>query len=180
MVGSALLLANQILVAQPGLGPLEASVQACTSWIAEPVSWAEGVEDFPANTGLDQSGLFAVNSVPPFALPPPPARQNMHHWQIGKMEEAYFITASDTVPVCHIVGGGSSDLYLSVERLLGLEGFDRLWKQEESKTRGDMMTRSYSFVVEPDIRMHLSHASDPGGRTDRPQIIATVVYQLEN
>ena len=180
MLGAAsFILLAEVFVAPAGMAPLETAVQACTSWIAEPASWSGSVEDFEETTGLDKSGLKSIAGIPSFALPPPQARRNMHHFHVGDVAEGYFVTASDTVPVCHIVGGGDSDLFGSVQRFLQEDGYSRLWSRQSEKARGDIKTRTFEFEADEKIQLHLSHAAEAGGRTDRPQIFATIVYQLD-
>ncbi len=181
MLGSAILLvAADVFVAPAGLPPLETAVQACTSWIAEPASWADGIGEFPANTGLDQSGLGEIESVPDFALPMPEARRNMHHWQVGQATEIYFITASDVTPVCHVVGGGSDDLFPSGERLLQFLGATNIWENQGETAREDISTHRFAFVADPKMELFVSYALEAGSRTDRPQIVSTIIYNLDN
>lgn len=152
---------------------LAGAVRGCEEWVLNPSSWTDGTEPFLAVVGLgNRIGL--VESVADANLPPPELRVSNHYWRINSTSDAgYVLVVSDQLPMCHITGGGSSDLKPAVESFLSSHEFLSRWKQENQRAKGGMVTTSYRSLAVPSFFIAFSRATKPGQRMDRVQIIAT-------
>jgi hypothetical protein len=150
----------------------------CEEWVLNPASWGDGLEPFVSAVGLgNRMGL--VESVHEGALPPSELRVANHYWRINSTEDAgYILVVSDQLPICHITGGGGSDLQPLVESVLNGEAFLGRWEKLEDGARGDMITTLYRNREEPDFSMAVSRANSAGQRLDRVQVIATAIFDF--
>lgn len=154
------------------------ALRGCEEWVLNPTSWAEGMDPFISAVGLgDQMGL--VESVNEAALPPKELRVANHYWRINSTADSgYILVVSDQLPMCHITGGGGSDLQPVVASVLNGEEFQSRWEIVEDSSRGDMVSTLYRSREEPGFSMVVSRAKEPGQRLDRVQILASATMNL--
>lgn len=145
-----------------------------------PASWAQGTGPFIEAVGLgEQMGL--VDTVAEVSLPPEELRRGNHYWRINSTPTAgYVLVVSDQLPMCHITGGGGTDLQPSVQSVLESPAFGRRWQSEKSATNGDMATNVFRNRQDPSLSITVSRATGPGQRLDRVQVLATAIYQARN
>src|SRR3546814_19338345 len=93
-----------------------------------------------------------VNQIDEASLPPKELRRGNHYWRINSTEKAgYVLVVSDQLPMCHITGGGGTDLQPAIEAVMAspnlfkhcVAGADlSQWEMEigraSSRTRGGM------------------------------------------
>ena len=145
-----------------------------------PGSWAEGTGPFLKTVGLGkQMGL--VKKVEEVNLPPKRLRRANHYWRINSTPTAgYVLVVSDQLPMCHITGGGSTDLQPSIQSVLSSPEFGRRWQSGKSSTNGDMETTVFRNREDPALSITISRTTVPGQRLDRVQVLATAIYQTDN
>lgn len=153
------------------------ALRGCEEWVLNPASWIDGAGPFVSAVGLgDMMGL--VQSVEEAALPAEPLRRGNHYWRINSTEGAGFIlVVSDQLPMCHITGGGDTDLQPAVEAVLASSDFRNRWKPIEDSSTGDMASTVFQ---NRDVRLFsivISRAKKPGERLDRVQLLATAIYE---
>src|SRR5690606_33007337 len=142
-------------------------------------SWAEGIEPFVSTVGLgDQMGL--VETVEEAALPPEQLRTANHYWRINSTADAgYILVVSDQLPMCHITGGGGSDLQPVVETVLESADFRSRWEEVERSSHGEMVATRYRNREEPAFSILISRADGPGQRLDRVQVLASALFDMD-
>lgn len=152
------------------------AIRGCEEWVLNPASWADSLAPFISAVGLgDQMGL--VQSANEASLPPKDQRVANHYWRINSTEKAgYMLVVSDQLPMCHITGGGGSDLQPHIEAVLNDEEFQNHWEKLEDSSRGDMVSTTYRNREEPAFSIVVSRASAPGQRLDRVQVLATALF----
>jgi len=157
---------------------LAGAVRGCEEWVLNPASWADGPDPFIATVGLgSQMGL--VETVGEEALPPQEMRAANHYWRINSTENAgYILVVSDQLPMCHITGGGGSDIQPVVETVLSSEEFLARWEKSDESLRGDMLTSRFRNREEPAFSMIVSRAKEAGQRLDRVQVLASAMFEL--
>lgn len=158
----------------------DGALRGCEEWLLNPASWAKGTGPFIKAVGLgEQMGL--VERVEEVNLPPKQLRRANHYWRINSTPTAgYVLVVSDQLPMCHITGGGSTDLQSSVESVLSSPEFSRRWHTEKSAVNGDMATTVFRNQQDPALSITISRATEPGQRLDRVQVLATAIYQTGN
>lgn len=156
------------------------AIRGCQEWVLNPASWADGIEPFVKAVGLgDRMGL--VERVEEVNLPPKELRRANHYWRINSTQGAgYTLVVSDRMPMCHITGGGDTDLQPIVEAVLSSAEFKSQWEQVESNSQGEMASTLFRNRKEPKLSMAISRAVQPGQRLDRVQVIATATYEMSN
>ena len=156
------------------------ALRGCEEWVLNPASWAGGAGPFIKSVGLgDQMGL--VDKVEGVNLPPEPLRKANHFWRINSTKGAgYILVVSDQLPMCHITGGGDTDLQPVVATVLSSPEFKGHWEQLKSSVRGDMMSTIFRNRQDPALSIVISRAKQPGERLDRVQVLATATYQPKN
>lgn len=156
------------------------ALRGCQAWVLEPSSWAEGPGPFLATVGLgDRMGLVA--EAHESQLPPPSLRASNHYWRINSTEGAgYMLVVSDRLPMCHITGGGDTDLQPVVEAVLSTPEFASRWERVESATHGERISTRFRNREEPAFWIIISRAKEAGGRLDHVQVIATAYYDYGN
>lgn len=152
------------------------ALRGCEEWVLNPASWADGTGPFVKAVGLgNQMGL--VERVEEVNLPPEQLRKANHYWRINSTPGAgYVLVVSDRLPMCHITGGGDTDLQPIVEAVLSSAEFNRHWEQSESSSQGDMATTVFRNRQAPRFSIAISRANQPGQRLDRVQVLATAIY----
>lgn len=156
------------------------SLAACEKWVLDPHTWANSIADFPRNIGLEGS-IAPQSAIPELLLPPIQLRKSNHYWYTKAGEnEGIYLTTSDSLPICHIAGGGPSDFQPAVEAFLKGADFASRWRNLEHSTRGDIVTDRFVSREEPKFELVVSRATQAGGRTDRVQLLATAQYNLGN
>lgn len=142
-----------------------------------PASWAEGTGPFIKAVGLgEQMGL--VQRVEEVNLPPKDLRRANRYWRINSTPSAgYVLVVSDQLPMCHITGGGSTDLQPSIQSVLSSPEFRLRWQSEKSATNRDMETTIFRNQEDPALSIMISRAKEPGQRLDRVQVLATAIYR---
>src|SRR3546814_15249432 len=76
----------------------------------------------------DLMGL--VDSVDEASLPPKELLRGNHYWRINSTEKAgYVLVVSDQLPMCHITGGGDTDLQPIVEAVIARSEERRVGKE---------------------------------------------------
>ena len=158
----------------------DGALRGCEEWLLNPASWANGPGPFVEAVGLgNQMGL--VERVEEINLPPEQMRRAMHYWRINSTPTAgYVLVVSDQVPMCHITGGGGTDLQPSVQSVLSSPAFNGRWQQLSTTSKADMTTTAFRNRLDPALSIVISRARQPGQRLDRVQVLATATYQLEN
>ena len=167
--------------AEPNLEKgFDGALRGCEQWLLDPGSWAEGTGPFIRAVGLgEQMGL--VERVEEVNRPPKQLREANRYWRINSTPTAgYVLVVSDRLPMCHITGGGSTDLQPSVQRVLSSPEFNRRWQSEKSATNGDMETTVFRNQEDPALSITISRATEQGQRLDRVQVLATAIYQTGN
>jgi hypothetical protein len=156
------------------------ALRGCEEWVLNPSSWAEGPKSFVSAVGLgSQMGL--VESVDETALPPKEMRIANHYWRINATRDAgYILVVSDRLPMCHITGGGGSDLQPVVEAVLASSDFKSRWRKVQDDTRDDLISTTYRSRQEPSFSMVISRAKEPGQRLDRVQVLASATFELDD
>jgi hypothetical protein len=146
--------------------------------VLNPASWAEGVAPFVATVGLgDTMGL--VDLVDEAALPPPQLRRGNHYWRINSTTGAgYVLVVSDQLPMCHITGGGDTDLQPFVEAVIASPEFTSRWQRTADRSKGEMASTEFQNRQDPALTIVVSSAKRPGERLDRVQVLATATYKL--
>ena len=152
------------------------ALRGCEEWVLNPQSWSNGLAPFVSTVGLgDKMGL--VDHVDEAALPPKPLRAGNHFWRINSSKGAGFIlVVSDQLPMCHITGGGDTDLQPVVSSVLASSAFAGRWKLIKESSTGDMATSEFQSAEEPKFFIVISRAKKPGGRLDRVQVLATAIF----
>src|SRR3546814_18652243 len=70
-----------------------------------------------------------VNQIDEASLPPKELRRGNHYWRINSTEKAgYVLVVSDQLPMCHITGGGGTDLKPAIEAVIASPNFVKHWK----------------------------------------------------
>jgi hypothetical protein len=148
--------------------------------VLNPASWANGTGPFLKSIGL-RGQMRLVEKVEEVNLPPKELRRANHYWRINSTPAAgYILIVSDQLPMCHITGGGDTDLQPVVEAVLSSPEFKSRWKQLKSNASGAMLSTVFSNRQNPALTMVISRARQPGERLDRVQVLATATYQMKN
>lgn len=152
------------------------ALRGCEEWVLNPASWSNGPAPFVSTVGLgDKMGL--VDHVEDVNLPPPSLRAGNHYWRINSTAGAGFIlVVSDRLPMCHITGGGGTDMQPVVSSVLTSSTFTSRWKLIKESSTGDMATSQFQSVEEPKFSIVISRAKKPGERLDRVQVFATAMF----
>jgi len=158
----------------------DGALRGCEEWLLNPASWADGPGPFVKAVGLgNQMGL--VERVEEVNLPPKQMRRAMHYWRINSTPTAgYILVVSDQLPMCHITGGGGTDLQPSVESVLSSPAFRQRWEQQQSSSKSDMTSTTYRNRVDPALSIVVSRAKLPAEPLDSVQVLATATYQTGN
>lgn len=158
----------------------DGALRGCEEWLLNPASWADGTGSFIKAVGLgEQMGL--VEKVEEVNLPPKQMRKANHYWRINSTPTAgYILVVSDQLPMCHITGGGGTDLQPSLQSVLTSPKFNGRWEELETSAKGDMATTVFRNRHDPALSIIISRAKQPGQRLDRVQVLATATYQLGN
>lgn len=156
------------------------AIRGCEEWLLNPASWANGTGPFVKAVGLgEQMGL--VDRVEEVNLPPKQMRTANHYWRINSTQTAgYILVVSDQLPMCHITGGGGTDLQPSVQMVISTPEFTARWEQIKTSFRGDMATTVFRNRQDPALSILVSRAKRSGQRLDRVQVLVTGSYQLKH
>ena len=159
---------------------LAGAVRGCQEWVLNPASWADGVAPWIKTVGLGDK-MGRVEAVEEVNLPPEHLRRANHYWRINSTEGAgYILVVSDRLPMCHITGGGDTDLQPVVEAVLSSPDFKRQWEQLETHSEGEIRSTAFRNRHNPKLSIQISRANQPGQRLDRVQVIATATYRMDN
>ena len=154
------------------------ALRGCEEWVLNPASWAQGIGPFVSAVGLGNK-MGMVSSVDEAALPPRDLRVANHYWRINSTANAgYILVVSDQLPMCHITGGGGSDLQPAVEAVLASSEFQSRWEKVRDSSRGDMVSTAYRSREEPSFTVVISRAKEPGQRLDRVQVLVSGTVDL--
>ena len=154
----------------------QGALRGCEEWVLNPESWASGLEPFIDAVGLG-SQMVLVNRVEDANLPPPSLRAANHYWRINSTPGAGFVLiVSDRLPMCHITGGGDTDMQPIVLSVLASSAFTSRWRLITESSTGDMEVSQYQSVEEPKFSIAISRAKKPGGRLDHVQVVATGTF----
>lgn len=125
--------------------------------------------------------LIPVETLAKNLLPDEVARSANHFWRIdGGDGNGVFVAASDTSPVCNVVGGGPSDFQPSAEALVSGAELKEYWKPASEKPEKDVITSRFQFKTDSRADLIITHAAKSNDRTDRVQFMATVLYNIGN
>lgn len=153
------------------------AVRGCEEWVLNPASWADGAGPFVTVVGLGDK-MALVTRVEEVNLPPKQLRKGNHFWRINSTEGAgYVLVVSDQLPMCHITGGGNTDLQPVVETVLLSPEFKARWEQLNTGTKGEMASTVFRSRQDPSLSISISRASSAGQRLDRVQVLATAVFK---
>lgn len=149
------------------------ALRGCEEWVLNPASWVNGTAPFVTAVGLgDKMGL--VESIDEHALSPQQLRIDNHYWRINStLGAGYILVVSDKIPMCHITGGGDTDLQPAVEAVLASSEFASRWELVKQEPIGDMASTVYRNRKEPWFSIVISRSKTPGQRLDRVQVQAT-------
>lgn len=155
----------------------DGALRGCEEWLLNPASWADGTGPFTKAVGLgEQMGL--VERVEEVNLPPEQMRRGNHYWRINSTPTAgYVLVVSDQLPMCHITGGGATDLQPSVQSVLSSPEFKGRWEQQTNSSKGDMAITAFRNRKDAALSIIISRAKKPGQRLDRVQVLATASYK---
>ena len=158
---------------------LSGALRGCEEWVLDPGSWADGTGPFVKAVGLgEQMGL--VDRVEEVNLPPQELRKANHYWRINSTEGAgYVLVVSDQLPMCHITGGGNTDLQPAVEAVIASPEFRAQWERITDRSNADMAFTEYRNRQNPGLSIAITRAKGPGERLDRVQVIATATYNTD-
>ncbi len=123
-----------------------------------------------------------VEQVEEVSLPPKQLRVANHYWRINATLGAGFVlVVSDQLPMCHITGGGDTDLQPVVNAVIASTSFASRWdlvKEErvEEDINSDMASTVFRSRKQPALSIVISRATQPGQRLDRVQVLATAAY----
>jgi len=153
------------------------ALRGCEEWVLNPKSWANGAAPFVSAVGLGDK-MALVAQVSDAALPPPALRVGNHYWRINSTPGAGFIlVVSDQLPMCHITGGGDTDLQPVAEAVLGATTFTARWEKIGEETRAEMITTTFRNREQPAFSILVSRARTAGQRLDRVQVFATAIFK---
>jgi hypothetical protein len=153
------------------------ALRGCEEWVLNPASQFNGATGFISTVGLgDKMGL--ADRVEDVQLPPKPFRVANHFWRINSTKGAgYMLVVSDRLPICHITGGGDTDLQPVVSSVLASGAFTSRWKLLKTSSTGDMTTSEFQSLTDPAFSIVISRAGKPGERLDRVQVMATAQFK---
>jgi hypothetical protein len=155
------------------------ALRGCETWVLDPASWSSGPEPFIKAVGLGAK-MGMVDSVEALNLPPVQLRRANHFWRINSTEGAgYILVVSDQLPMCHITGGGNTDLQPAIEAVLASPAFSSRWEQQSNSIKDGMASTTFRNREEPAMTIQISRADKPGQRLDRVQLIATATFQTK-
>lgn len=118
--------------------------------------------------------MSPVDSIDEHALPPEQLRVGNRYWRINStLGAGYILVVSDKIPLCHITGGGDTDLQPAVEAVLASREFTSQWEAVKQEPVGDMASTVFRNRKQPSFSMVVSRAKTPGQRLDRVQVQAT-------
>lgn len=157
---------------------LAGALRGCEEWVLNPASWSDGPEPFLSAVGLGNS-MGLVDTVDENLLPPEELRAANLYWRINSTRGAgFFLIVSSQLPICHITGGGDTDLQPVTEALLASNDFLQRWEEVSSNSGGDMASTTFRNLSEPAFSMVVSRARNSGQRLDRVQILATAKFDV--
>ena len=156
---------------------LAGALKGCEEWVLNPASWADGPQPFIATVGLG-STMGLVSKAEGVNLPPKQLRKGNHYWRINStLGAGYVLVVSDQLPMCHITGGGDTDLQPVVEAVLSSPDFKGRWEQLKTSAKGDMVATVFRNGQDPAMSITVSRANQPNQRLDRVQVLATATYK---
>ncbi len=134
------------------------ALRGCEEWILNPASWTDGPEPFLSAVGLGgKMGL--VDRVEDINLPPKNLRRGNYYWRINSaMNAGYILVVSDQIPMCHITGGGSTDLQPVVESELSSPDLARRWELLKTVSKSGMNSTTYRSREEKSLSIVISRA----------------------
>lgn len=155
------------------------AIRGCEEWVLNPASWASGFGSFISTVGLgNKMGL--VDHVDEANLPPKELRPGNRYWRINSTADAgYVLVVSDQLPICHITGGGDSDLEPVVEAVLASPEFQAQWEPVTDLSKSEMASTKYRNREDPRLSIVISRAKQPNQRLDRVQVFATATYDTD-
>lgn len=155
------------------------ALKGCETWVLDPASWASGPDAFIKAVGLGPK-MGLVKRVEAVNLPPAQLRRANHFWRINATEGAgYVLVVSDELPMCHITGGGNTDLQPAIEAVLASASFNTRWEQLDHSANGGMVSTIFRNREAPAMTIQISRADKPGQRLDRVQLIATATFEIK-
>ena len=154
------------------------AIRGCETWVLDPASWVDGTRAFESKVGLG-SMMGSVDKVAEASLPPPAMRRANHFWRINaSADTGYVLVVSDQLPICHITGGGRTDIRPAVAAALTTPEFLQHWTKTGEHVANGLVSTEFGSVVDPKFSIIISHPNDSSWSLDRLQIIATAQYQL--
>lgn len=155
----------------------DGSLRGCEEWLLNPASWANGTDSFVKAVGLGEQ-MALVEKVEEVNLPAEPMRRANHYWRINSTPIAgYILVVSDQMPMCHITGGGGTDLQPSVESVLSSSDFNARWERRTGSSKGRLNSTVFRSRKDPALTITISRAKLPGQSLNRVQVLATASYQ---
>ncbi|MBB4000201.1 hypothetical protein [Aureimonas pseudogalii] len=157
---------------------MEGALRGCETWILDPQSWIDDPAPFLA--AIDLSGRVSeAEALPEALLPPEPLRRGNRYWRIGAGgETGYALVVSVDLPMCHVTGGGGEDLQPAAEAVVGSASFTANWSRVEEERSTGIVSTLFRSRKEPKLTLLVSRADAPDARRDRPQVVATAIYDL--
>jgi len=149
------------------------ALRGCEEWVLNPASRDNGFGPFLAKVGLGDK-IALVQSVDERSLPPKEFRANNYYWRINStLGAGYILIVSENIPMCHITGGGDTDLQPVVEAVLGSSEFTSRWERVKDLPHSDMASTVFRNRKQPWFTIVISRAKSSNQRLDRVQVLAT-------
>ncbi len=156
----------------------DGALRGCEEWLLNPASWTEGTGPFIKAVGLGEQ-MGRVDRVEEVNLPPKQMRRANQYWRINSTPTAgYVLVVSDQLPMCHITGGGGTDLQPIVQTVLSSANFNDRWQQLKTNSKGAVVTTTFRNRQEPALSIIISRSKQSGQKLDRVQVLATATYQM--
>lgn len=154
------------------------ALRGCEEWVLNPKSWIEGAAPFISTVGLGDK-MTSVGQIEDVSRPPKPLRAGNRYWRINSTPTAgYILVVSDELPMCHITGGGETDLLPAIDAVLSSRDFNNRWEPLREQKRGGLVTTTYRSRQEPEFSMIISHPVETPKKLDRIQVIATATLAI--
>ena len=184
--------AGLAVIASPACAQDEPIRPAIHAGLALCRAWVEGIKSKVVTQPTFAAEAFAqaaagavkvqrVEALPEGLLPAPALRFMSDYWHLDAGSRGgVFVASSRFLPRCEVAGGGSADFQPAAVAETAAPGFKADWSKLERKDEPaiDMTTAHYRLANKEREELIVSSAMTPGGRTDRVQFLATLMYRV--
>lgn len=123
--------------------------------------------------------MGSVDKVSEASLPPHAMRRANHFWRINaSADTGYVLVVSDQLPICHITGGGKTDIRSAIAATVITPEFSQHWTKTSEHIANGLVSTEFRSVMDPKFSIIISQPNDSSWSLDRLQVIATAQYQL--